>query len=136
MEDPFSTESVSATIRCENPRGNLGPSGLRFSYLQELMTPDLCEAIAQLSRLIFEGTFLPDSCWRLHSCCNLPAIGENAAQWQAGLSYAESLGQRSVDSRHFPTPCMSTPLVTLELSTCPMAYSRGIISDPFATALG
>ncbi|CAN0375941.1 unnamed protein product, partial [Laminaria digitata] len=78
VEDPFSTEAVSGTIRRGNPQSSPGPSGLRFSHLQEAMTPDLAEAISQLSRVIFDGSHLPDSFWQLHTSANLSAIGEKA----------------------------------------------------------
>ena len=78
VEDPFSPNAVSATIRRGNPQSSPGPSGFRFSHLQAALTPDLVETIAQLSRLIFEGHHLPASFWILHSSATLSAIGIKA----------------------------------------------------------
>ena len=92
VEEPFSTESVCATIRRGNPQSSGGPSGLRFSHLQEVLTPDLGEAIGQLSRLIFEGSRLPDSFWQLHTCSNLSAIGTKCRPVACGDVFRRIIG--------------------------------------------
>ena len=77
VEDPFSTESVSATIRRANPQSAPGPSGLRYCHLQQAMSIDLVEALSDFSRVVFQGD-LPNTFWRLHTSANLSAIGEKA----------------------------------------------------------
>lgn len=113
MEDPVSTESVRATIRRGNPQSSLGPSGLRSSHLQEVMTPDLCEALGQLSRLIVEGTFLPDRVWQLHMCLDLSVIGTKYGPVLAGMPNGK-LGEPSVDSKPWRLPVTSKPSAKTE----------------------
>lgn len=84
MKDSFSTESVSAIIRRGNPQSSPGLSGLRFYHLQEAMTPDVGEAIGQLSRIIFEGSHLPNSFRQLHTGANLSVIGKKARPMTCG----------------------------------------------------
>lgn len=42
------------------------------------MSPALCEAIEQLTRLVFEGSYLTARCGVLHMSANLSAIGETS----------------------------------------------------------
>ena len=84
VEDPFSEDSVAATIQRGNPQSSGGPSGLRYSHLQQSISPDLIGAISTFARLVFEATGLPGCFWELHTASNLTAIGERSRPVASG----------------------------------------------------
>ena len=91
VEEPFSAEDIRASIKKVSPQSAPGPSGLRFSHLQEALDDDLVEELSNFAKLVFSSSTLPDLFWALHTAANLSALG--------GAETGAELGQSRVFCR-------------------------------------
>ena len=78
MQNLFEEDTVKAVIKKVNPQKALGPSGLRYRYLQTGLSDELLEDIAVFVTLAILSRCLSQPFRTMHTSANLSALGQKA----------------------------------------------------------
>ena len=78
VENLFEDATVKSVIKKVNPHSTEGPSGLRYSHLQDTLCDELVEVLAAFATLVFSSRVLPQVFWTLHTSANLSVLGQKA----------------------------------------------------------